>query len=277
MQTFRDFEWVIVDDGSTDDTRETVMSWQKEADFPIRYFWQENGGKHRARNRGVREAKGELFFTLDDDDVWVPRCLEIMNEKWDQISAIERHKFAGIAGLCARKDGTIVGASFPEDIFDSDMFTIRSRYGIEGEKCGFQRTAVMREFPFPEIEGEKFVPEALVWSRIACKYRTRFINEVLRIFEPNPHGLTAAGVRLIVESPRGKALAFNELMMMGGPFLVRFRAAVNFARSLMHAGQSPISIISSSSKPILVLLGMPLAAFLYRRDRFRYLRLKAGR
>lgn len=269
-QTFRDFEWVIVDDGSEDKTVEHVRRWQAEADFPIRYYWQENRGKHFARNRGVVEAHGSFFFTWDSDDICVPMCLELMKLHWDGIPDEDKPKFAGVTGLCARPDGALVGSRFPRDVFDSDMHSIRQKHGVLGEKCGFQRTDVMKEFPFPEFEGEKFIPESVVWYRISRVYRTRFVNEILRIFEPNPTGLTSAGNSLIVESPCGRVLACSEAMRMTASFRSKLKLAVNYSRFSLHARKRARQIAGRYPLTWMVILGFPLGLALYLKDRWHY-------
>lgn len=269
-QTFRDFEWIIVDDGSTDGTDKLVEKWQAEADFPIRYFWQENGGKHRARKRGVAEAQGEFFFTWDSDDECVPQALEQMKAHWDAISEEQKPFFAGVAGLCAHKDGTIVGSRFPHNVLESDMFEIREHYRVTGDKCGFQRTDVMREFPFPEFEGERFITESVVWYRIARKYKTLFFNEILRICDYRPDGLSAAWLRHIVESPRGRVLFFNEYMEMPARLMNLFKAGVNYVRYSLHAGKGLRTLVKEATRPLFVVLGIPMGIILYLKDRKAY-------
>jgi glycosyltransferase involved in cell wall biosynthesis len=181
-QTCRDFEWLIVDDGSKDSTGELVERWQREADFPIRYIWQENRGKHVAHNHGVREARGELFLGLDSDDGCVPHALERLKHHWEQIPAAERGRFTGVCVSCVDEKGNAVGSRFPGEWIDSDSLEIRYRYKVEGEKWGFQRTDVLREFPFPEPPGVRFVNEIAIYRPIARRYKIRYVNEPLRIY-----------------------------------------------------------------------------------------------
>lgn len=187
-QTFRDFEWLIVDDGSTDGTRELVESWLAESPFPIRYFWQENRHKKVAFNRGVRAAQGRFFLTLDSDDECVPSALERFLWHWNNIPLSQQERFSGVTALCMNEEGRIVGEKFPcKDYIDSDSLEIWYRYGVKGEKWGFIKTEILKLYPFPEdVDGH--VPEGIVWSEIGKRYKTRFVNEVLRIYYQKDQG-----------------------------------------------------------------------------------------
>lgn len=181
-QTFRDFEWLIIDDGSTDGTMELVEQWQKEADFPIRYYYQENQGKHIAFNRGVSLAEGELFLPWDADDAALPEALERFWYHWSNIPAQDRERFSGVTCLCQDETGRIVGDKFPEDVIDSDELEMPHRYKVRGEKWGFHRTDILRQFPFPDLPRVGCMPESIVWNAIAARYKKRFVNEPLRIY-----------------------------------------------------------------------------------------------
>lgn len=182
QQTFRDFEWLIVDDGSVDDTKAVVEAWRKVAAFPIRYVWQKNSHKKTAFNHGVRLSHGEFFLPADSDDAFPPNALERFAHHWFAIQGNERDHFAGVCGLCQDEQGNVVGDPFPGDWgVDSDSLEMRFRFGVRGEKWGFCRTDILRAYPFPDyLPGH--VPEGVVWSAIAAHFKARFINEVVRIY-----------------------------------------------------------------------------------------------
>jgi glycosyltransferase involved in cell wall biosynthesis len=229
-------------------------------------LYQENRGKHIAHNRGILEARGELFLVLDSDDSCLPQTLVRFKHHWEQISASERTRFVGVTGLCVNLDGDIIGDRFPADVLDSDFIEIVARYGVRGEKWGFHRTDVLREFPFPEIPGERFIAEGLVWNRIARKFKTRFVNEVVRIYHESSDSLTAAATRIRVESPEGARRYYGEYLALRVPLRLIVRNLVNYIRFSLHGGHGSVSIVSESGWRVLASLLFPLGYALFRRD-----------
>lgn len=268
-QTERDFEWVVVDDGSSDATRDLVEGWVPKSPFPLVYTWQENSGKHVAVNRGVRIARGELLLILDSDDWLVPHALERAWYWWNSIGAFERRRYAGVAGLCAFPSGEIVGNRFPQDVLDSDSVEIRVRYRIKGDKCEVWRTAVLREFPFPEDLG-RFVTEALVWNRIAQFYKLRYVNEAWMVKEYQPEGLSARSVGLRASSPHAARLYYKEFAESDRrdiPVLRRLREYANYTRFSCHGGIFLVGQARDVRSKVLWGASVPLGLFLYLRDR----------
>lgn len=181
-QTFRDFEWLIVDDGSTDNTKALVAQWESQADFPIRYYWQENLHKKTAFNKGVQLAKGDFFLPADSDDAFTPDALQVFFDEWSNIPPDRKKLFSGVSGLCQYPDGPVVGTKFPGGWgIDSNPQEIRLKHKVAGEKWGFTNTSILKRFPFPEnLPGH--VPESVVWIQVGTRYRTRFVNRVVRIY-----------------------------------------------------------------------------------------------
>lgn len=257
-QTFKDFEWVIVDDGSSDDTKSvvekfSVLGFELSGDKAqslnpqpstlntdlktqnsklktnsIRYFYQENGGKHRAINRGVREARGELFLILDSDDTLPPRSLELIDYYYQQIR--DDASFGGVCGYMAHHDGTVIGRGNDDEVLDANSIEMRYKYHIQGDMLEVFRTSVMREIPFPDIPGEKFVPEALVWNRIACKYRLRVFHEVVYFRDYLDGGLTDKIVKIRMTSPIASMMMYGELNGYDISFRSKVKAAINYWR-----------------------------------------------
>lgn len=234
-QTCRDFEWVIVDDGSTDNTEAVVSEFLADADFPIRYFRQPNGGKHRAVNRGVREAQGELMFIVDSDDSILPSAVGVIREQFNMVSANE--EFCGVCGCMASHDDVTITSKFPRlpdgserSVIECSGLEISNKYGVKGDLAEVFRTNALREFPFPEFDGEKFCPEALVWFRIARKYKMRFFDRIIYHRDYLPDGLTKRIVRIRMDSPMASTTHYCELNSYDVPLAQKLKAAINYWR-----------------------------------------------
>jgi len=233
-QTFMDFEWIIVDDGSVDDTRKVIQSLalddsNPEKIFPVRYFYQVNGGKHRAVNHGVREAKGELFFIADSDDMLPPDALENVARAYEEIK--NDNSFAGVCGLDGTFEGKVIGSGLRQEILDTPSVDIRFKYGVTGDMKEVFRTSVLKEFPFPEIEGERFCPEMLLWNRIATKYKLRYFNQIIYLAEYQEDGISAGIVKARMKSPVASMMTYAELMDFPVvPAKEKLKAAINYWR-----------------------------------------------
>lgn len=227
-QTSKDFEWLIVDDGSTDDTEALIDSFIAERKINIRYVKQPNGGKHRAINHGVRLAKGELFFIVDSDDQLPSDSIAIVSDYYSQVS--DDSSFAGVCGLRYYSTGVKIGGEFIYDVLDCNSIDFRFKYKLTGDMGEVFRTSVLKEYPFPEIENEKFCPEALVWNRIALKYRLRYFNRNIYLCDYLPDGLTAKIVKLRMDSPLASMLYYSELYNMPIPIDQKLKAAINYWR-----------------------------------------------
>lgn len=267
-QTFIDFEWLIVDDGSGDGTDELVSGFMAEKKIVIRYLQQPNGGKHVAFNRGVREARGELFLPFDSDDSCVPVALENFRAHWLSIPESLREEFSGITCLCKNERGESIGGELPSVFLDGHPYEVVSRYRLVGEKWGFHLTRILKEYPFPEFQGERFVPEGLIWNRIGTSYKIRFINEALRIYYDSTDGLSASSLKIRLSSPCATFIYYYEAMALPIRIIDRFKAAVNLWRFTWHS-KNWSKIISIRKNRELLYTALLPGFFLAVRDRMR--------
>ncbi|HEX4169652.1 MAG TPA: glycosyltransferase family 2 protein [Bryobacteraceae bacterium] len=273
-QSLRDFEWLVVDDGSTDETRNLIETWQREANFSIRYLYQPNCGKPTACNLGIDEAQGEFFLTLDSDDGCTSNALERFLYHWNNIPLESRSQFSAVTALCQNQHGKLVGGLFPKDVLDSNSIELTYKYKVKGEKWGFQRTDVLKEFRFPVNPEHKFVSESVVWLAIARRYQTRFVNEQLRVYWIDD-GAADHLTTLRPEVVNGRAachrVILNDLIgwLPQAP-LELARSAINFSRYSFDQGLGPVrqfSQIDSRIARILLLASLPFGYAISLRDR----------
>jgi glycosyltransferase involved in cell wall biosynthesis len=286
QQTFRDFEWLVVDNESTDGTQELIERWQAEADFPIRYIRHANRGHHGSSNVAVAEARGELFLTLDSDDGAIPTALERFKAIWDAIPEDQRGRYSAVTGLAVDENGDPTGDPYPQDITDSNPTEMYYHYKVLGEKWGFQRTDVMREFPYPTVPGYTgMMSSHLIWGAIGQRYLTRYVNEYLGVvYFDQPDTLTKG-----VPDPRKNAL--GERMEAGAvidqhlryfrdaPFKFYLKAA-KYSRSALWADEgfgTQLRLLRRPAAKLLWLAALPLGIAVYAVERAGLSRFIPGR
>ncbi len=209
LQTCKDFEWLVVDDGSTDNTQELINSFIAENKITIRYIHKENGGKHTAINLGVKEAKGELFFIVDSDDHLTNDAVEWIKESSQGI--INDNSFAGLSGVRITPNGNRIGGEFTPSLINCSALEIRNKYHIKGDLAEIYKTEILRQYPFPEYSDERFCSEGLIWARIAKKYILRYIYKGIYICEYLNDGLTYNRVLCRKNNPQYSMLLYSEL------------------------------------------------------------------
>ena len=263
IQTYKNFEWLIIDDGSADNTEETVKEFQKENILKINYIKKENGGKQRAYNLAVENAGGELFICLDSDDKYIPEGLEIILRYWKEYE--KRDDIAGMGYLSVYPDGKIIGKKFPEDVIISNQFDIYYKYQVSGDKGLMFRTEILKEYKFPEIDGEKFITEAVVYNRISRKYNILYINKKIEIKQYHEGGLTSGYNRLLLNNPKGSALYHNERNFFKMSFWDKILNNAVYYKFSRAAGENIRKIFLDSKAVFYLAVALPIGEYMFRR------------
>ena len=207
-QSFRDFEWLVIDDGSTDETEALINRWIEEDNvFTIRYYKQPNGGKCRAINRALDLARGELFLVVDSDDYLTDDALAKIAGWAGRLP--DDGRYCGVSGNLGTSENDTPNRLVEGGFYDG---TLLDRYRmVNGERLMAFFTEVHRRYRYPVFSGETFMTEAVAYNRMAHDgYRMRFFNDVVCIYAYLEDGLTRAGNKLFLENPRGYALWLRE-------------------------------------------------------------------
>ncbi len=187
-QSSKDFVWLIVDDGSTDETRELVESFKEKADFPIQYIWQENKGRAQALNTSYQYIQTELVINLDSDDELMDSAIQTIIDIWNNLSHEEKTRIWCITGQCIdSQTKEIIGNMWPENI---NKLTGKAQYKYitkikTGEKSCCRKVSILKKYPFPCYSDTKFVPEDIIWCKINHLYDQYCVNNVFRVYYRN--------------------------------------------------------------------------------------------
>lgn len=211
-QTITDFEWLIIDDGSTDGTKQLVEQFQNENKrFAIRYYYQKNSGKHIAINEAVKLAKGKLFLILDSDDYLSDDAVEWIKESEQQIA--DKNHYGGIVGCKLNFNGSLIGSTFNTCGYQDITFLERADNNIVGDKAEVFYTDLLKKYSFPVIDNEKFCTEAVVWNKIGQDgWIFRYFNKGIYYCEYLRDGLTKNYRKAFMKSPTYSYLYIKGLL-----------------------------------------------------------------
>ncbi len=226
-QTSKKFEWLLVDDGSKDDTKNYVEGIKQVAEFPIRYIYKENGGKHTALNVGVKQITSKLTFIVDSDDTLVPDAIETILQYHKKYR--ERKDLCGYSFLRKFPDGKINGKLFEPDEKIGTYIECRiNADDTQADKAEVFYTRCLKEFPFPEYRNEKFLGEDIVWIRMALKYQMVHINKAIYIAEYLGDGLTKNRRKNNIKSPCGCVARAKEFLRPELKLRYRIKGAMQY-------------------------------------------------
>ena len=252
QQRNTDFIWLIVDDGSSDNTAALVKQWQSEDNgFEIRYVYKENGGMHTAHNTAYQLIDTELNTCVDSDDALAPDAVQIIYDAWQKV---KDKGYAGLLGLDAEFGGKVIGKGFPEGLTETTLGGYY-RNGGAGDKKLVLRTNVVREYPpYPTFEGERFVPLGSLYTMIDRKYRLAVVDAVLCLVEYMPDGSTNNMIRQYYRNPNG--FRYGRLITMQSPLNFRKKLTVH----IHYAAESILSrqpILRDSSQKLFSFFSVP--------------------
>lgn len=183
LQTFKDFEWIVVNDASTDGTDELIKNFIKDGFFPIVYLQNEqNKMKGFSVDKAIKSAQGELTLIADSDDEFSHNTLEKVMSVWKSFSG--KRNISTITCSCQDQYGNFIGTPFPQSPWISNEMSMRFKHKIKGEKWNITKTDVLKQYPF-SVPSYEFVPLSYVWMQIASKYDSVFINDTLRTYYVN--------------------------------------------------------------------------------------------
>ena len=264
-QTNKNFEWLIVDDGSTDDTESFVDTLSTE-DFIIRYVYKQNGGKHTALNVGIAQIDTELTFIVDSDDYLTKDAVAVIANYYEKYRKVSQ--LSGFAFLRRFPNGEINGKKFPKDDWVASYIESRiNSHDTNADKAEVFFTNCLKEFPFPEYPGEKFLGEDIIWCRMARKYQMIHINKAIYIGNYQEDGLTQNRRRYNIDSPFGCMNRSAEFLEKDINIKYRLKNGIQYVVYGKFAGYKVKELIVESNHAFLILLCTIPGVFFYRKWR----------
>lgn len=263
-QTVKDFEWLVVDDGSTDGTKDLITQLQEKSDFPIRYIYKSNGGKHTALNVGIQTICSELTFIVDSDDCVTDDAVESILKIHKKYRS--QNNICGYAFLRAFPDGKVNGKKFDVNEKIGSYIDVRVNGDDTGaDKAEVFKTHCLKEFPFPEYPNEKFLGEDLVWVRMARKYEMVHINKAIYVGNYLEDGLTNNRRKHNIASPIGCMHRAEEFMESDLKTRYRIKGGLQYIVYGRFAGVKVVDLIRKSRHKVLATVCTPGGLFLHSR------------
>lgn len=259
-QTVKDFVWLIIDDGSTDNTKDLVNSWIKENKIEIRYKYQKNQGMHGAHNTAYKLIDTELNTCIDSDDYMPNDAVEKILDFWNKYGS---DNIAGIVALDAYENGQVIGDKFPETLKTSTLFDIHYKHKLKGDKKLIYRSELTKEYPYPIFEGEKYVSLSYKYTMIDRKYELALMNEVVCIVEYMEDGSSMNMLKQYRRNPKG--FAFLRVHNLNNPKakpLFKFKECIHYVSSNLISKNK--NFIKDSPSKINTILAIPLGFVLYK-------------
>lgn len=265
QQTSFDFEWLIVDDGSVDNTKDIISEYQETTtQFNIRYIFQNNHGKHYALNLGIKNINTDLIFIVDSDDTITSNAINIIRSTF--YSQRDLTKICGFSFLKATPDNMLLSnKKFPYNGYITSYLESREVLGITGDTADVFITKVLKQYPFPEFKNEKFLSEDIVWTKMSEQYKMFFYNEVIYIGDYLDDGLTKNRRKNNWNSPKGCMLRGKILLESKKiPKKRKFKWGLFYDVYGLRSGYSSRQLIRKKSSIYTILMMIPAEILFFK-------------
>ena len=266
-QTDKRFQWIIVDDGSTDNTKSIIEGWMKLGLIHIVYFYQENQGKMAAHNKGVDLCNTDYFICVDSDDYLTDNAVEILIAEIS-IQNISENCFSGLIlrkAIFKNNERVSCNNHLKFNNKRTTLWDLYNKYNYVGETALLYKTTILKEFKFPLFENEKFISESYIYYQIDDKYDMIFINKVIMHCEYLNDGYSINISNLMIKNPNGFVLYFNDMCKRVKGLRRKAGYMKMTVLSLLIAKKNILSLFTQTSYPLLALAVLPFSLYIYIR------------
>lgn len=255
-QNNQNFEWLVIDDGSSDNTKETIHKFIEEGKIKIRYFYKKNGGKHTALNYGIKKAEGDYTLILDSDDYLSDNAVDIIEKYWKKYT--NNKNICALSFLRITPESNKIGKSLTQHETVSNNIDFRYNQNVYGDMAEVYKTKILTKYPFPVFGNERFLSEAIVWNKIALDYDTVYINEGIYICEYLEDGLSKGFLKSVYNNPVGALENANIFMIKKFKLWIRVKNAILYDGYSIIAKRKITTIINNSNNKLLSVIFLPI-------------------
>lgn len=258
-QTNKEFQWLIVDDGSTDNTEVIVNSWIKESKISIKYIKQSNGGKHVAHNTAVNACGTEIFVCVDSDDFLVEDAIDVIYGNWEQVENDD--DLAGIIALKGFSKTKVVGKRMPNGIIKTSIFELYDKYKFKGDTILIFKTNILKHYLFPVFENEKFVTEAAIYDIISQNYKMILVDKILYLCEYLNDGYSKNLLSVHRKNTKGYMFYLSQRVEFANNLYSKYRACAYYVSGCIRVRR--LNYLRSCKYRFLCIIALPKAVMIF--------------
>lgn len=264
-QTCQDFIWQIIDDGSTDNTKELVDKWKAEGVLEIEYIYQDNQGMYGAHNTGHKNLTTELCIGCDSDDYLFDDCIRQVLERWNNRPS---GNYSGVIGMCLNAKESPL-AAIPEEIDETTLYDLRYKYKIKGDFKFALRSDLLKQYEYPVIPGENYVAVGYIYFLIDQKYKMLVIHKGLCCQEYLADGEVMNKTKRYVTAPKGYMVYRNAMMPIMHNFKEKWWQATHYVSSAIFAKDRNFIKEATCKGAVIVALPSGIALNLIIRNKYK--------